>query len=54
MEYAELPELIAQMILHDQRHERRECGPSCLCWQLREIPSVKKAIQELECKKVGT
>jgi hypothetical protein len=51
-DYADDIELIATWLM-DRRHVYRMCGPDCLCWKLREIPAIKKAIAELECKKVS-
>jgi hypothetical protein len=43
-EYAELAELVAQLILG-----LHACGPACFCRKLREIPAIKEAVRRVEC-----
>jgi hypothetical protein len=49
-DYAEEIELIAEMIVNPSH----ACGPDCMCFQLRELAGIKKAIRQLECQQAET
>jgi hypothetical protein len=49
MLYADASELVAILILHPH-----DCGPDCLCSELRTIPAVQEEIDKLQKLQKGT
>ena len=47
--YVDASELVAELILHSHA-----CGPDCLCWELRKVPAIDKAMQRLGAPKYQT
>jgi len=46
MHYSDASELIAELIAG-----RHDCGPDCLCWELRRVPGIKSALEKIGADK---